>query len=293
MWHAPPGARLAEGGALGPKPAGSAGASARSPGSGPAPSGARRPSRSAKGGRRRLTTQVSSAGTARTSQAPASPRAAPGTHVHGPPGSANSFAPQGAHAPALAFACAFACVFAGHTHACACATSPGAHGAHAPSPTSGFTLSAGHARQRSPARKLPGAHAHAPLAAPLASLPAPLASLPAPLASLPAPLASLPAPLASLPAPVSALAARAKPLAHTEQLETFRPPATSDVARNGHAVHAAAPAGANEPAAHAAQALAPAAAKLPAAQASQALALADAAKLPAAHALQALAPAAA
>jgi len=251
MWHAPPGARLAEGGALGPKPAGSAGASARSPGSGPAPSGARRPSRSAKGGRRRLTTQVSSAGTARTSQAPASPRAAPGTHVHGPPGSANSFAPQGAHAPALAFACAFACVFAGHTHACACATSPGAHGAHAPSPTSGFTLSAGHARQRSPARKLPGAHAHAPSAA------------------------------------------RAKPLAHTEQLETFRPPATSDVARNGHAVHAAAPAGANEPAAHAAQALAPAAAKLPAAQASQALALADAAKLPAAHALQALAPAAA
>jgi hypothetical protein len=88
------------------------------------------------------------------------------------------------------------------------------------------------------------------------------------------------------------LAVGAKPLAHTEQLEMLLPPATSDVARNGHAVHAAAPAGANEPAAHAAQALAPAAAKLPAAQAPQALAPAVA-KLPAAHALQALAPAAA
>jgi hypothetical protein len=145
---------------------------------------------------------------------------------------------------------AAACVFAGHTHACACATSQGAHGVHAPSPTSGFTLSAGHTRHSSPARYLPGAHAHVPLAV------------------------------------------GAKPLAHTEQLEMLLPPATSDVARNGHAVHAAAPAGANEPAAHAAQALAPAAAKLPAAQAPQALAPAVA-KLPAAHALQALAPAAA
>jgi hypothetical protein len=261
MWQAPAGARLAEGGAAGPKPEGSAGASVRSPGSGAAPSGARRPSRSAKGGRRRLTTQVSSAGVKRNSQTPASPRAAPGTHAHGPPGSANSFGPQGTHAAlafaeviALAFAlAAAACVFAGQTHTCAYATRPGAHGVHALSPTSGFTLSAGHARHRCPTRKLPGAHAHVPLAEPLT--------------------------------------ARAKPLIHTEQFARLVPPATSEVARNGHDVHAAAPAGANEPAAHAAQALAPAAAKLPAAQAPQALALADAVKLPGAHALQALAPA--
>ena len=63
-------------------------------------------------------------------------------------------------------------------------------------------------------RKLPGAHAHVPLAEPLAE----------------------------------PLAAGAKPLAHTEQLERFWPPANnSDVARKGHAVHAAAPAAAKEP----------------------------------------------
>jgi hypothetical protein len=191
-------------------------------------------------------------------------RAVPGTQVHGPPGSANSFAPHATHAlEADAFSTA---VFAGHTHACSCATRPSEHGVHAPSPIAGFTLSTGHATHSCSTRNLPGAQRQvsAPEATPEASPEAP-----------------------------PALALRAKPAAHTEQLARLVPPAMGDVARNGHAVHAAAPAGAKLPGAQSAQALAPSAAKLPAAQATHALAFADAAKLPGAHALQALAPASA